>query len=142
MRKRIEKLMRLLCRVERGAKRFRKGESTVHTSLFCPFSNHDSPFVGLCSSLNHDAAAPPQCWKLLPPCLLPTRGSPRSQTQSKSPLGHTSLPPASTFLGATKGLHPSKRPHSLHTLTMKSAAPAQPANIPRREAQPTEQSSL
>ena len=66
---------------------------------------------------------PLKCWKLLPPAL-PTWESPRSQTQTKSPLGHTSLPTLSAFLGAAKDLQSCKSPHSSQA-RRKSAAPVQ-----------------
>lgn len=77
------------------------------------------------SSLSRDTAARLQSCKLLPP-VRPTWGSPRSQTQSKSSLGHPSVATASAYVGAAKGLHPCKRPHSPRAPTKKPAAPALP----------------
>ena len=65
----------------------------------------------------------PAVLELLPP-VLPTWESPRSQTQIKSPLGHTSLPTLSAFLGAAKDLQSCKSPHSSQACR-KSAAPVQ-----------------
>lgn len=93
---------------------------------YTPRSQPISTGSTMSGSRSHDAAAPPFSWKQPPP-VLPTWGSEKSDVRrSKSPRGHTTLPTASTFLCAAKGLHSCKRPHSSNAPRRKSAAPALP----------------